>query len=309
MGSTTKLVRGAMFAALVIGPVLLAAAGRCRAQAPPLAYNAYLPESNGPDSGAAPAGTITAEPPAAPSGASGSAPVSSAVPDDGWHFTASPYLWLPWLHGDVGALGRTVRVSVTPADLLSHFRFGLMGNFEARRKRLVLPIDMIYARLGDNKATPFPNLEARSASLTANMFILSPKVGYRVIDTQMFKVDALAGFRYWYFGESVHFSPSSLNFSRSQNWVDPVVGGRIQVALSPKVIVNIVGDVGGWGTGSQLEYQIGGFLGYRIKPKLTVQAGYRYLTFDYRRTGTDVGPTRLNLGMSGIGLGLTYAIK
>jgi len=64
--------------------------------------------------------------------------------------------------------------------------------------------------------------------------------------------------------------------------VDPLVGGRIQMALSPKIVVNILGDVGGWNTGSKLEYQAAGLLGYKIKPALTLQVGYRYLNVDYR---------------------------
>ena len=43
----------------------------------------------------------------------------------------------------------------------------------------------------------------------------------------------------------------------------------------------MAGDVGGWGVGSQLEYQIVGLLGYKLKPKWTLQAGYRYLFVDY----------------------------
>jgi hypothetical protein len=184
-----------------------------------------------------------------------------------------------------------------------------MGSVEARHKWLLLPVDMVWARLGDDKAIPFPNLEATSANVRANMFILTPKVGARLLNEEKIKGDVLVGFRYWYFGETVNFVPTSLNFSRSQSWVDPVVGGRIEAALSPKVVANILGDVGGWGTGSQLEYQVGGFLGYKIKPSLTLQVGYRYLTFDYRKNGGNLGPTRLNLGMSGAVIGATFAIK
>src|SRR6266436_769773 len=56
----------------------------------------------------------------------------------------------------------------------------------------------------------------------------------------------------------------------------------VEMALSPKVVINVLGDVGGWGTGSQLECQWAGLLDYRIKPALTLQAGYRYLNVDYR---------------------------
>ena len=65
--------------------------------------------------------------------------------------------------------------------------------------------------------------------------------------------------------------------------------------LSPKLVVNILGDVGGWGAGSQLDYQIAGILGYKWTPKWTLQAGWRYLDVDYRGSTifdtNDVGRT------------------
>lgn len=181
-----------------------------------------------------------------------------------------------------------------------------MGVLEARYKRLLLPLDIMWIRLGDNKALPFPNLMVNTAKLKASEFILTPKIGYRVIDQEKIKIDALVGFRYWHFGENLKFVPSNfnLNFSSSQNWVDPVVGGRITGNLSPKVVAVIAGDVGGWGTGSQLDYQVAGILGYRIKPNVTLQAGYRYLYVNYRSGGTIIQPTT-----SGVLFGATFNLK
>ena len=195
-------------------------------------------------------------------------------------FCVSPYLWFPGVHGTLGTLGRDVSVHATPGDLLSHFRFGLMGAFEAQYKRIVLPIDLMWIRLEDDNAVPFPNLMATKAKLTGSELLLTPKIGYRLFDEKRIKVDALTGFRYWHFSENLKFVPSNLNlnFSGSQNLVDPLVGGRVQLGLTPKIVANILGDVGGWGTGSQLEYQVAGLLGYKIKPKWTLQAGYRYLS-------------------------------
>jgi hypothetical protein len=128
---------------------------------------------------------------------------------------------------------------------------------------VVLPLDLIWLRLGDDRALPL-SPTGTVANIKLDTFILTPKVGYRVIDIRMVKIDALAGFRYWHVGQNLRFTTNSLNFSGSQNWVDPLVGGRILGNLSPKVEIAIGGDVGGWGTGSQLEYSVGGFLGYRI---------------------------------------------
>jgi hypothetical protein len=83
------------------------------------------------------------------------------------------------------------------------------------------------------------------------------------------------------------------------------VGGRIQVALSPKIAINILGDVGGWDTGSQLEYQWGALLGYKIKPRLALQVGYRYLNVDYHGSRGIV----FNATTAGVLLGATLDLK
>jgi hypothetical protein len=53
--------------------------------------------------------------------------------------------------------------------------------------------------------------------------------------------------------------------ARSANWVDAIGGGRIQVFLSPKAFVAVVGDAGGGSARS--DYEVGGFLGYKVSRK------------------------------------------
>jgi hypothetical protein len=289
-------------AAIISGLFLLAGTSPCRAQTTPPPQDSFFLEPGGPNPGVVTDSVATDQPTVADPVASGTGQVGLPPEDSGWHFAVSPYLWFPGVHGTLGAGGHDASIHASPGDLLSHFRFGLMGAVEPRYKRLVLPFDMMWIRLGDNKA--LPNLEDTTASVKGTEFLMTQKVGYRVVDLEMIKIDALTGFRFWHFGENLKFSPSGFSFSNAQNWVDPLVGGRIQVALSPKIVVNILGDVGGWGTGSQLEYQVAGLLGYRIKPKLTLQAGFRYLYVDYTNR------TRFaTVVTSGVIFGTTYTIK
>jgi hypothetical protein len=81
-------------------------------------------------------------------------------------------------------------------------------------------------------------------------FFFAPKIGYRLIDEEKFKITALTGFRYWHLGQSIRFNPVASNFSGSQNWVDPLVGGRIELFPALKLAVTVFGDVGGWCIGS-----------------------------------------------------------
>jgi hypothetical protein len=301
-----KFITSALLTALVLSLSLLAAAPRCQAQSTPLSPGEHLLGTGGVDSTTAPALAVTSQPTAADPAAPSPPQVGLTADDSDWHFSVSPYLWFPGVHGTIGALGRDTSIHVSPADLLSHFRFGLMGLLDARYKRVVLPLDMVWVRLGDNKALAFPNLMVNTAKLTGSEFILTPKIGFRLVDQEKFKIDALVGLRYWHFGENLKFTPSNLNlnFSKSQNWVDPVVGGRISGALSPKVGVTIAGDVGGWGTGSQLDYQVAGLLGYKIKPNMTLQAGYRYLFANYRNGGSII-----EIATSGVLFGVTLDLK
>jgi len=251
--------------------------------------------------------STTTSDPSAPG--SGGPPQVENAPDDQWHISLSPYLWFAGTHGTLGAFNRDVGYRASAIDLLSHFRFGLMAAAEARHDRVLFPLDMMWIRLRDDRALPFPGLSATSANLKASMFILTPKTGFRVINAEKFKADFLMGLRYWHFGENLQFNPSllGLNFSKSQNWVDPLVGGRLEAAVSQKAVVTVAGDVGGWGAASKLEYQLVGLLGYKLKPSVTLQAGYRYLYADYQKNGPANASNKFAL--SGIVLGMTLNIK
>lgn len=224
-----------------------------------------------------------------------------------WHMSVSPYLWFPGVHGTLGAFDRDASVSASAIDLLSHFRFGLMGTAEARRGRLLFPVDVFWVRLADDKAVTRLGLAATTADVKASLFILTPKIGVRLLDEPKIKCDFLTGVRYWHLGQTLNFNRSDLSFSTGQNWVDPLVGGRIESPLSSKFVATVFGDVGGWGTGSQLEYQVGGVLGYKVNETATLQAGYRYLAVDYR--GGGVRQPVFDGHLSGVVLGVTFNLK
>lgn len=221
----------------------------------------------------------------------------------------SPYLWFAGAHGTVGALGRDASMHASAGDLLSHFDFGLMGAGEAQYHRFVLNGDMLWTRLSDSRAVPFPGLGAVSADVRVGQFVWTSKFGYRLIDSDHFKVDANAGVRYWHLGQRLSFNPSvpGNDFNFSQNWADVLVGGRIQlpVGTGEKAVVNLVGDVGGWDATAKLDYQFAALLGYKICPKGTLQAGYRYLFVDYRPSNLSV----YNAVTAGPLLGFTYSFK
>jgi hypothetical protein len=234
-------------------------------------------------------------------------PPSTAVDDSGWHLDISPHLWLAGTHGTVGALGRDASVHASALDLLKHFNFGIMGAAEARYNRFVLNGDLMWIRLSDSHALPFPGLGATSADVRVGELVWTSKVGYRVIDQKKIKADANVGARFWHLGQKLNFNPSilGLNLSASQNWTDIVIGGRVELPVGPKTTVIALGDVGGWNATAKLDYQFATLLSYKISSRWSLAAGYRYLFVDYRQ-----GPAGVyNMVTSGAILGATYRFK
>jgi hypothetical protein len=230
---------------------------------------------------------------------------SSAASDDGWHLGVTPYLWFASANGTVGALGRDASVNASFGDIFSKFNIGLMGVFEARKKRLILNTDFMWLKLSDDSALPINEIGIQSIKTKATQVILTPKVAYRLMDQQKVKVDGTLGIRYWHLSNDLTFQPQIANgISDSANWVDVVAGARIQVPLSPKALVTVLGDAGAGGANS--DYQVAGLFGYKFKEKFVFQGGWRYLSVNYRPSGNGF---IYDMGMNGPIIGVTINFK
>jgi len=225
--------------------------------------------------------------------------------DPSWRFDFAPYVFVPGIHGTVGALGHDLSVHVSGSDVLSNFNGGLAGIFEADKGRFVMPINFFWARLATTKDFLLTDLDQRSARLELNQVVFNPMAGFRVADTEHLKVDALFGLRYWYLGQTITLRPSQLSNHVSGNWVDAVAGARFIIPLSPKAWITVSGNAGGGG--SDLDYQVGGLLTIQPKPLLGFILGWAYLDVDRHGSKDFI----YDVAMSGpvIGLNFTFGGK
>jgi hypothetical protein len=224
--------------------------------------------------------------------------------NEGWHLEVSPYLWLAGIHGTVGALGNEVSVHAGFDDIFSNMNIGLMSAVETRYNRIVMPVDFMWLSLSDEKALP-GGLAVTSIKADLTQVILAPKIGYRFVNSDKVKVDALTGFRYWHMGTTLTPQPGGPAPSDSANWVDALAGAKLQAQLATKLHFIAMGDIGGGGANS--DYQIAGGLGYQLSRKWTLSAGYRYMAVNYR-PNTHVGFVNDTV-TSGILVGATWNIK
>jgi hypothetical protein len=238
-------------------------------------------------------------------GAAPASPAANGTTDNKWHFGFLPYLWFTGMHGTTGIRGFDASVHASPGDLLSHLDVGLMAGVELQKSRAVMPVDMVWARLSDDKSLPENIIGINSIDTRVGQFILTPKAGYRIIDRDKFKVDALGGMRYWHLSQKMNFNPMLFNgLSTSQDWVDVLGGARFVYLPSPKVSILIAGD-GGGGVAAP-DYQIVGVLGYKVKKSIILQAGWRYLDVDYRNSSSTY---LYDVIQSGAAVGATFYFK
>jgi len=132
--------------------------------------------------------------------------------DGDWHFTLTPYLWLPNVNGTINGrvLGSnlgdfSVNTEVGPNDYLQNLKFGAMATGEVRKGDWSVFTDIIYIDFGDQRSRVrnITGLEGRSlgsiqrnatTSLTATVWTLA---GARtLVHKPMGNLDLLAGFRY-----------------------------------------------------------------------------------------------------------------
>ena len=195
----------------------------------------------------------------------------------------SIYGWFAGVHGTAGVLGHDTGIHIPFSDLFHYLKGIIPIAVEADKGRFVMPIDYLWIKLGDDKALPLTDIGQTSINAHITESILTPKIGYRLLDGEHLKIDALGGIRYWYLGQNLTLEPIGLGFTKSANWVDGVGGARFILPLGEKAAVNIAGDAGGGG--ANLDYQVIGLLTYQLTKHLGLGLGWRYLDVDYRPSG------------------------
>lgn len=71
----------------------------------------------------------------------------------------------------------------------------------------------------------------------------------------------------------------------SKAWVDPFIGFRGRADLSDRLYLTGRGDIGGFGVGSDLAWNVYGALGTDLTDRTCVEVGYRHYQDEYERGG------------------------
>jgi hypothetical protein len=186
------------------------------------------------------------------------------------------------------------------SDALRDLSFGAMLLVDARKGRFGIGMNGVFARTSpDDEIGPI-DIEAttdlaqlgigpyyravewrygESASGRPLRLILEPWVGARLNHLRLeLEVKRQGPF------QDIDLGRVGEHFDDSETWVDPIVGTRFAVDLAERWIIAGEADVGGVVAGSDLSWNVQGYLGYRtsvLGQPTTFAIGYRVLHVDY----------------------------
>ncbi len=110
---------------------------------------------------------------------------------------------------------------------------------------------------------------------------------YRPLSTPDQSLDVGLGFRAWGLDGQISLNQGLLPavvVSNGISWADPLIAGRYHRELGNNFSVTAYADVGGFGVGAHLDWQMIGTIDYAMRPGVYLHAGFRSLNFNVSDT-------------------------
>ncbi len=202
-----------------------------------------------------------------------------------WTVRTALYGWAQGLDGDVSVRGISVPVDAGFDDILDNLDMAAMGMIEVSRGRWSFMADLNYARIGsENTVGPLTN------DVESTQFLGNFTLAFDVVRSGVVSLDVYAGARVNWTELELDMQgtgPAGVSLHRSQDkaWVDPIIGLRFQSELSDRWFFRAVGDIGGFGSASDLTWQAMAGFGWRVTDDGSLLAGYRGIGTDYSDGG------------------------
>lgn len=207
--------------------------------------------------------------------------------EENWKFEAGLYFWYASMGVDSASGGD---IDIDANDLVDALDFGFMTVLGVQKGKWSFMTDVIYLDVSDDSDTqgtlpigPGIPVGVRS-NVKLKAWIVTPTLGYNVVQTDKFKLDILAGARYLWLEADLELDISGLpkprqdKISDSDDVWDGIIGVRGEVPLGKNWYIPYYLDVG---TGnSDLTWQAMAGIAYKFS-KLDVVVAYRYLYWDF----------------------------
>jgi hypothetical protein len=216
-----------------------------------------------------------------------------------WEFSLAPmYLWAVSIDGDQTVKGVDVDLDVPFSDIFDNLNGALTFHFEGLYKQrwgFFSDLNYILLEMDDG---------AVDVDFTETMFEIA---GFYRLTEGPHAIDGLGGLRYSSMDVELDLPGPLPDADQRKDWVDPYVGLRWQWKFAEKWGTRLRGDIGGFGIGSDLTWNLVGMVDFKPWKHVGLFGGYRALYQDYS-TGSGNNKFSFDATMQGpiLGLNITW---
>lgn len=175
------------------------------------------------------------------------------------------------MSGTVGVGPISGEIDASASDILSNLEMGGMAAYRYETGRWAWGGEAIYMGLGAAQS---------GLDVGVDEWIIAATAGYSIND----HFSAIGGLRYMDLATELSVTGPA-GTERSGNvgasWVDPFLGARVDLPAGTRSKVVLQGSVGGFGIGSDLSIDAGGFFETGLSKSTSILLGYRLLDVDY----------------------------
>jgi hypothetical protein len=234
---------------------------------------------------------------------------ATGLPPISWQdleFSATPYFWLSWTATHIRPANTSIASAsetVDPGTLISHLTWvPFMGAAEIRDGPYGVALDYIHAPIKGGFNTANILFSGGTGGLTIDtgtvMFLYRP-----ILQPDQY-VDVGAGVRVWGVTGSIALNQGLLpaaGVSNGLSWADPLLGTRYHKDLGNGYSLTAYGDIGGFGLGAHIDWQLLATIDYSLNSWIELHGGFRSLNYSYGAPRAD-----FNVNMYGPILSATF---
>lgn len=250
-----------------------------------------------------------------------------------WRFVLEPYVYLPLeTNGDITIRNTEVPFDFSLGDILESLTFAFYGRFEAWKGPWAVVLDGYYfdtvesdsrnisaAALPPGLLPPQITQVPLDGTAETAFFKLDLAGAYRFGDANLpnslataetdfdlgpFVFDAIAGLRLYSFSNDIELSTPlgfERNFSRSDTFVEPMIGGRARWNFADNLAAIVAANISGFGIGTDISAEGYAGIDWLFSGNTSLTATYRLTYIDYSE-----GSSGFNLFQHGPAVGVKF---
>lgn len=194
----------------------------------------------------------------------------------GWQHTVFVYGMGAAIDGTAQIGNVEVEVDLSMSDVLDALEFGAMAAYRADNGTWSFTADATFMGLGGSQRTEGGRVKGE---IDVDQWTLMGTFGRRWTD----HLEFLFGLAYVDLSADLKVTGELVNLAagRDADWIDPTVGLHYSQPLGDAWRVNLRGDIGGFGIGSDFMYHLLAGAGWQASDAVGVFFGYRLISFDY----------------------------